>query len=737
MTQLRATLLSAVCLVLFSFGAHAQEDGQLIIDASKEGEFTYDPRTGMASYTNGVLVRFGGGALSADKVSINDQTGDIIADGKVHIQQNDMLWAGEHVLFNFKTRQIVSEEFRAGKSPVFAEGMGLHGFITNNSPTNQLYFATNSFITGDDYAKPAYRIRAQRIKLIPGKRIEAYNATLWLGDVPVFYFPYYSRNLGDRANNYTFTPGYRSLFGPFLLNTYTWFLGEELDGRLHLDYREKKGVGAGSDFNLHLGRWGESTFRYYYTRDDDPGTNRFGKIPDNRQRFYFSYQATPWTNLNVKALVRWQSDSDLIKQFFESEYRQDPQQNTFVEVNKFWRNWSLDVLTMPRLMDFYENVERLPDIRLSGFRQQVGATPLYYESESSVGYYRRRFAETNLFASSLNYEAGRFDSFHQLTLPETFFGWLNFIPRAGVRLDYYGAAHGPGAPMTEDGYRGVFNTGAEVNFKASRVWPGVDNRLLDLDGVRHIIVPSVNYVFVPTPNRTPGEVPQFDFEHPSLRLLPIEFPEYNAIDSIDSQNVMRFGLNNKMQTKRHGEVEDFLAWELMLDWRLHPRPDQQTFADLYSNLQIKPRSWLTLDSQTRFDPNDRRWRMLLHTLTFEPNNVWSWTIGHLRLRDDFSGLPTQLGEGNNQFISTMFYRLNENWGFRSSHTYDLRNSRMLEQYYTVYRDLRSWTAAITAGLRDNGNGPKDFVISFSFSLKAMPHYALGSDTVRPHTLLGR
>ena len=40
---------------------------------------------------------------------------------------------------------------------------------------------------------------------------------------------------------------------------------------------------------------------------------------------------------------------------------------------------------------------------------------------------------------------------------------------------------------TDEHYRGVFNTGAEVSFKVSRLWPGLRNNLLELDGLRHIV----------------------------------------------------------------------------------------------------------------------------------------------------------------------------------------------------------------------------------------------------------
>jgi LPS-assembly protein len=404
-------------------------------------------------------------------------------------------------------------------------------------------------------------------------------------------------------------------------------------------------------------------------------------------------------------------------------------------------------VAQPRVNDFYETVERLPEARLTGFRQQLGRLPFFYESESSAGYYRWLPAGTNNpFFSTNDFWSARADTYHQLTLPTTFFGWLNITPRAGGRLTYYSAVSGLDQTGTlvrtnVETYRGVFNTGVEVSFKASRLWPDVRNSVLDLDGVRHVIQPSANYVYVPKPNYEPAELPQFDRELPSLRLLPIEFPEYNAIDSIDSQNVIRLGLVNKLQTKRNGRVEDLLHWEVFTDWRLRPRTIQDTnrqdrFSDIYSDLTLKPRSWMTLQSQTRVNPDNGRWTLALHTLTLEPNNTWSWTIGHLYLRDDLRDLPTALGQGNNLVTSSLFYRLNEDWGFRFRQHFDARRGRMQEQSATIYRDLRFWTVALTGGMRDNRDGPVDYTVAFTFSLKAKPRYALGHDTVRHDSLLG-
>jgi len=711
-------------------GLCAQEQPALQVETlTPEGFIEREP-SGLWTGHNGILVRYGTATLVAQDVSVNEKTGEVIADGNVRIQRDEQVWVGEHIRYNFKTRQMEAEQFRTGKSPVFVAAEGLHGDITN-----RVYFATNAFVTTDDVAQPFQKMRAKYIKIVPGKYVQARHATLYLGDVPVFYFPYYSRKLDERANHFNFVPGYRSRYGPFLLSSYTWFWGDEFEGRLHMDYRLKRGVGTGADADYQLGRWGEANFKYYYLRDEQPEPDVNGApFPENRQIVRFSYQSSPLTNLSLKGAVNYQSDAGVLKEFFERAYRQNPQPNTFFDASKFWQNFSLDFYAQPRVNDFFETVERLPEVKLTGYRQQIGASPLYYESESSFGYFHRRFAETNGTVPG-DFAAARADTYHQVVLPQTFFGWLNVTPRVGGRFTYYSEATGPGA-NTDEVYRGVFNTGAELSFKASRTWPGVRNNFLQVDGLRHIIEPSLNYVYVPSPHHGTNDLPQFDYELASLRLLPIEFPDYNSIDSIDSQNVLRIGLRNRLQTKREGNIDNLFYWELFTDWRLRPRDGQTTFSDVYSDMVFKPRAWLTFESENRFDIDRTEFSLARETLTLQPGTAWSWGITYFYLREDRRPLPTAWGAGNDVINSSFFYRLNENWGLRASHYFDVRDGKMKEQAYTVYRDLRSWTAALVFRLREDSNGKNDFGIALTFSLKARPRFGLGSDAVSPYSLFG-
>ncbi len=121
-------------------------------------------------------------------------------------------------------------------------------------------------------------------------------------------------------------------------------------------------------WTCRLGQWGDFRLKYYYTHDQRPNSStnvfpQYGNIPENRQRFNFGWQATPATNLNLKALVNYQSDPLVMHDFMAGDYSANPQPSTFVEANKYWDNWSLDALTTPRINSFFDQVERLPDVQ--------------------------------------------------------------------------------------------------------------------------------------------------------------------------------------------------------------------------------------------------------------------------------------------------------------------------------------------------------------------------------------
>jgi hypothetical protein len=118
-------------------------------------------------------------------------------------------------------------------------------------------------------------------------------------------------------------------------------------------------------------------------------------------------------------------------------------------------------------------------------------------------------------------------------------------------------------------------------------------------------------------------------------------------------------------------------------------------------------------------------------VTFTPNDRWSWGISHWYLRDGFVG-PDE----NNFIVSTLYFKVNDNWGLRAAHTFNAVDGRLQEQDYSIMRDLRSWTAALSFRVQNNLGSSADFTVAFSFSLKAMPSTRLGEDAVTSYHLVG-
>ncbi len=719
-----------VALALAALACQAQQEPSHLFGASSNSVALSQGDTN--TFRNGVILSNQNFFGSAGSAVFNRRTGAVLAEGDVVILDHGRIWRGSNVLYNFNTGEVRAGAFKTVELPFNLSGQFLAG-----DTKNQVYSTADAIVTTDDYAKPVYHIHARFITIVPGQYFEAHDATLYLGSVPVFYWPYYHRNLEKHPDNFEFTPGYRSTYGAFLLGAFNWYGDTNLDGTLHLDERSRRGLAGGPDLVFHLRDYGQAIFRYYYARDQDPTAEGFivPHLKADRDRMSFDYTSRPSTNFSAKIIANYQSDPLVLRDFFEHEYRADIEPASYGEVNQLWPNFTLDAMAQPRLVNFFETVERLPDIKFTGLRQQLGATPIFYQSESSVGYFRHDFSDTN-YPGDTNYSATRANTVHQFTLPETYFGWLNVTPRVGGRLTYYSAVDGVTTP-TNAQTRAVFNTGVDFSLKAFKVYPQAESSFWDVHELRHLIEPDINYAYVPAPSRAPAQLPQFDSELPSLRLLPMEYPDYNSIDSIDKQNFLRLTLRNVLQTKRDNRIEEFINWAIYTDWNLTPGTNH-VLSDFYSDLAFRPRNWIRLDSSLRYDLPDHRWRDSVDTLTMTPNSTWSLALSYRYLMNndpEFLTAPGQTLPGHNLFGVSTHYRLNENWGVHIAERFEAENGSLEEQDYTLYRDLRSWTGALTFRVTEGPGQPTDFTVALTLSLKAFPRFPLGYDTDRPHNLV--
>jgi hypothetical protein len=144
---------------------------------------------------------------------------------------------------------------------------------------------------------------------------------------------------------------------------------------------------------------------------------------------------------------------------------------------------------------------------------------------------------------------------------------------------------------------------------------------------------------------------------------------------------------------------------------------------------------VTLQSQVRYDVDDGNVRLAFNSLTLRPNNTWNWRVGHFHLKDDFSTSATAWGAGDDVLSSTFYFKLNENWGLRAAHYINLREGELQEQSYSLYRDFRSWTGSLSFRAQERVGGETDYTVAFTFTIKALPRYEVGEDSVENDAFL--
>ena len=131
-------LLRWLAIVLFTVSSPALP-GQELSDAqweleslSEEGGFSFQPDTGIATAVNGLRVRylhpeFGEAVLQADRVTLDQLSGQITAEGGVTLQRDGQVWRGDQLDYNFNTQVMGASNYRTGKTPFFAAGTVIEG----------------------------------------------------------------------------------------------------------------------------------------------------------------------------------------------------------------------------------------------------------------------------------------------------------------------------------------------------------------------------------------------------------------------------------------------------------------------------------------------------------------------------------------------------------------------------------------------------------------------------------
>ena len=704
------------------------------IEITSTGQTTYE--NGLATAHDNVAIHIADTDIYADFAQYNSQKHEVLVEGHVRIYRDVSIYAGERAIYNIETKQIRAVNMQTEYFPYFVSG------ATVTSISDNAYRIENGNFTTHDSSRPDFHLRARTVRVYENDHVVFQNVTFYAGKVPIFWWPYVYQSLND-AFSFSVSPAFLSSWGPSLLTQVTFPIHENIKGRLRVDYRTRRGVGVGFDSEVEYGKDKNSwaNLKTYYLQDQNPLLNRTnvprGLVSTGRYRVTLQNFTHLTEDIYGIIDVTKLSDPFLMQDFYHTDFRIDPVPDNVVAVAKTNPFYTLTATARFQANEFFEQTERLPEVVLDVKRHALFGGPIFYEGESGVADLHRNFASGTDFQ---DYEAWRMDTFHQLTYPNTYFGWLSIVPRAGFRETYYSKTRDLGntmfqpsenplvpdfllpdptlqMPITNGGdkWRSVVNAGAEASFKFSRTWEEAQSRALGLDGLRHIVQPFSNLSWVSDSGPDPKQVLQFDRFEPSTQLRPIDFPQFTSIDSIDRWTVWRVGVRNRLQTRRDDLTVSWLDLETYVDVNFDNPFDRTPYSNLFNRLRFTPLPWASLIINSQLPAFDKGFTEVNTNVVVQPVANLQVSVGHRYLNTN------PFFNNSSLFVVGGYYRLDDNWGIGLQEQYEATTGVLEQQRYSVYRDLTSWVASLGAVIRDNG-GIKEYGVLLTFTLKAFPKF---------------
>jgi lipopolysaccharide export system protein LptA len=704
------------------------------IEITSTGETTYE--NGLATARDNVAIHIGNTDIYADYAQYNSTTHDVELRGNVRIYRDASLYVTDSGIYNTETKKIRALSGRTESQPYFLGGENVSSISEN------AYVIRDGTFTTHDSAKPDFHLHARKIRIYEKDRVVMQYVTAYIGNVPVFWWPYVYQSLSE-SFSFTITPAYLSSWGPSLLSQVTFPITDDIKGRVRLDYRGRRGVALGFDSTIDYGKDNNSTarIRTYYLQDQNPLLNETATprkdVPTGRYRLTLEDRTNFTDHIYGIANITKMSDQYVMQDFYQGEFRIDPVPDNVIAVAKTNPFYTLTAIERFQANNFFTTTERSPEVVLDIKRHALFGGPIFYEGESGFANLRLQFPD----GSGLkNYGTERFDTFHQLIFPNTYFGWLSFMPRVGYRGTYYGKTWDLGStvfvppsnplvpdfilppptntnPIKFDGdtFRSVFDTGAEASFKISRKWEDVQSRALGLDGLMHVIQPFTDFSYVKEDGPNPLSILQFDRFEPSTQLRAIDFPQYTPIDSIADWTVWRVGVRNRLETRRDDATITWFELDTFFDVNFDNPYDRTEYSNFFNNIRFTPVPWVSFSVNSQVPAFSKGFTEVNTTASVQPLANLQLSVGHRYLNDNPFFASSSL------FVVGGYYRIDDNWGVGAQEQYEAATSTLEEQRYSIYRDLSSWVASLGGVIRDN-KGSMEYGILFTVTLKAFPKF---------------
>lgn len=447
--------------------------------------------------------------------------------------------------------------------------------------------AEEAIFTTSEFAKPHLSIGASKITLQQARRddgstqniVSAEDVKVNVGETPIFFWPNTTADAGAIPLRRV-EVGYESENGAEIETKWDLFAltnmqaPEGVDWLANIDFRGEHGLAVGTELDYERdGAWGDTT-AYFLPSDSgtDEIADRLGVAFDGDTRGFFRTRHRQELPAGWELWVEANSVSDptFLEEFFQQEAYAESEYETSAYFKKAEDDWALTALIKGEVNNFTPQyaplltpgytVNKLPEFEYRLIQSVLDDSATFYH-ESRVGRMRAVFGDDSPgdrgftaaqsaaafgIAPGTSFDAAaiaagfprsivtRLDSRSEIAAPFRA-GVYDFTPFAVGRVTAYDTDFATFNGGNDDQARLWGGAGLRASTAITKTDNDFTSELLDVNGLRHIIEPSITLAFYGTTIEAAD--------------LPIYDPE---VERLTEGGVFRIGALQTWQTKRGG-----------------------------------------------------------------------------------------------------------------------------------------------------------------------------------------
>ncbi|KAF0158706.1 MAG: LPS-assembly protein [Syntrophaceae bacterium] len=630
---------------------------------------SYDNERDVYSAFGNVVITYGDGVLTAANVEFDRKNNLATAEGGAFLKMAEDSLAGDKIVVNVQNKTGAAYNAKAfyARNHFYIKGDKIEKTGENS------YRIEKPLATTCDGENPDWQLAGSEMELT----VEGYgwlkNARLMTKGVPVIYTPliaFPAKTKRQTGLLFPYLAYSRDKDGVDVEIPFFWAINPQMDATFYSRYIEKRGFKEGAEFRYFAGSKSFGTLYGDYMEDNKHVTETIGNTlsrdwQDMHRRWSFmvNHQTNFDSQFYVRTDLRRVSDAWYFRDFNahnyylthytgseEDPFRKIPFQGneslrsleSSARVFKGWNNYNV-MARVSSTDDFAVNnndrtLQQYPEIVLTGIKQPLFSTPVYFEFAGHYDYFYRGEGSRGHYV----------DLSPTISLPFNISSYAKITPQLTVREIYWNREDNAFDSENRSGSRTIYNAGLTVSSRLSRVF---DVSILNWDKVRHEIKPEVFYSY--TPGVRQDNIPDYLPKISSL-LDPFTSFNINNTNVLTEQNALAWSLTNTVTARikdktRIGNYLELLRFKLFQVYDINEARkemagstgDRRPMSDIGMELDLKPHSYLSFAARNKYSPYSG-WKEMNYDLAISDWRGDKLTFGYRYTRDSIEEINMDL-----------------------------------------------------------------------------------------------